>query len=101
LQLHKEPKKSLFTSLVYFLLFTFHYFILFALLIPKPCAWQPLDGVGDARQGDCFVGCLMRTKRDFLTVSQEFDIYPESSLWEKLLLLQHSALEVLKKWHIA
>jgi hypothetical protein len=45
-------------------------------------------------QGTCFAGYLTRTKRAFSTVSQEFDINPESSLWGKLFLLQHSTLGI-------
>jgi hypothetical protein len=48
-----------------------------------------------------FVGCLTRTKRAFSTVLREFDINPEFPRGKKLLLLQHSALGVPTKWHIA
>jgi hypothetical protein len=56
-----------------------------------------LGGVGDARQGDYFAGCLIRTKRAFMTIPKEFDINPEFPRGENLLLLQHSAFEVLTK----
>jgi hypothetical protein len=41
----------------------------------------------DARQGDCFVGCPMRTKRAFSIVPQEFDIKPRVPSWEKFTLV--------------
>jgi hypothetical protein len=56
---------------------------------------------GDARQGVYFAGCVMRTKRDFMTVPREFDINPEFPRGKNLLLLQHSALGFPTKWHIA
>jgi hypothetical protein len=69
----KNTKTHLFIALVYFLLFSFYYFVLLAIIIPKSCAWQPVGGVGDARQGVCFAACLTRMKRAFLTD-------PESSI---------------------
>jgi hypothetical protein len=79
----KTQKQLYFTALVYFLSLVFFssYFILFVVLISKTCAWQPLGGVGDTRQGTYFAGCLTRIERDFLTVSWEFDNNPKSSLW--------------------
>jgi hypothetical protein len=75
--------------LVYFiglLFILFYCIVILFYLHSTPCAWQPLGGVGDARQVECFAGRLTRTKRDFLTIPQEFDINPELSLWGKFTL---------------
>jgi hypothetical protein len=50
---------------------------------------------------ELFLGCLTRTERAFATVPREFDINPEFLHGENLLLLQHSALGVPTKWHLA
>jgi hypothetical protein len=80
---HIENTKTPFIySISLFYVFNFYYFLLLVVLIPIPYVWQPLGGVGDARQGVCFAGCLTRTNRPFSTAPLEFDIYSESSLWE-------------------
>jgi hypothetical protein len=69
--------------LLYCIVIYFIAFVIYFYLHLTPCAWQPLSGVGYARQGDCFAGCLTRTNRASMTVPREFDINPESPLWEK------------------
>jgi hypothetical protein len=75
------------------MLFNCCYFILFIVLILKSCAWQPLGGGWDTRQGTCFAGCLTRTKRAILTFSHEFDIKPRVTFVGKILLLHTLHLE--------
>jgi hypothetical protein len=89
------PHHIYFIALLFILLY-----IISILLTFTSYAWQPLGGVGDTRQGNYFVGCLRRTMRAFLTVLQEFDINPEFSREENLLLIQHSTLGVPTNWHL-
>jgi hypothetical protein len=87
-------------SLLYRIIFILlHYYFIFTYI--QYLVLEPLGGVGDIRQGDCFAGCLMRTKRAFSTVRQEFDINTKFLRGENLFLLQHSALGVPTKWYIA
>jgi hypothetical protein len=91
--LYKTQKQLSFTTLVYFLvlvyflLFMFCYLFCVAVLIPKPCAWQPLGGVRDTRQRRCFAGCLTTTIGAFSTVPYEFNIKPRVTLVGKIILV--------------
>jgi hypothetical protein len=70
--LHTHTKLKIpFPHHIYFiaLLFTLLHLI-FILLTFTPCAWQPLGGVGDTRQENCFVGCLKKNDETF------FDCFP-------------------------
>jgi hypothetical protein len=51
LQLHQKTKNIFIYIIGLLSAFTFCYFILLAVLIMKPYAWQPLGGVGDGWQG--------------------------------------------------
>jgi hypothetical protein len=60
-----------------------------------------LEMYQDARQGDCFAGCLMKTKIAFSTVPKNSILTLSYPCGEILLLLQYYALGVPTKWHIA
>jgi hypothetical protein len=55
-----------FIALLFILLHLLSYFIL---LTFTPCAWQPLGGVGDTRQVNCFAVCLKKNERSFFDYS--------------------------------
>jgi hypothetical protein len=95
----KNPKTSLFIALVYFMLFTFCYFIC--------CNYSKTLCLTTTRWSwgleTRILLCRLpnENKESFFDGSREFDINPEASLCGKLLLIQHSALGVPTKCHIA
>jgi hypothetical protein len=81
----KHHYRNIIILLHCYLLYRIAYHILF-LLTFTPCAWQPLGGVGDTRQGDFFASCFKKDEHSFFTVPREFDIKPRVLSWGKFTL---------------
>jgi hypothetical protein len=87
---HTQPKPKNIITTVYLLSCIVIYFtvlhIILLLLTFTPCAWQPLDGVGNTRTRNCLQVARIRMTRAFSTVPWEFDINPEFPSWGKFTL---------------
>jgi hypothetical protein len=86
LHTHTKPKSTFPASYLLYCIVIYLLHLIFILLTFTPCAWQPLGGVGDTRQGNCFVGCLKKNDESFFNYSPRILYKYRVSSWGKFTL---------------